>query len=124
MTGRRLEQEEGKKRKRELHIETREGGFHQAMQLYVGRQLLDSVSLEKAPGADDEGIGGRSKKMGFGTQASDPVVDEYLCLRGAREYGDHDGGRGTQVTVCEQVQESGLLLPPEGKMQVQSANKA
>ena len=48
-----------KKRKRELHIETSEGGFHQGMQLYVGRQLLDSVSLEGALGADDGRIGGR-----------------------------------------------------------------
>ena len=115
MTGRRLEEEEGKKRKRELRIETSEGGFHQGMQLHVGRQLLDSVSLEGAPGADDERIGGRSKKMGFGAQASEHVVHEYLCLRGARKYIDHDGGRGTQVTVCEQVPDSGLLLPPKGE---------
>ena len=53
--------------------------------------------------------------MWFGTQASDPVVDEYLCLRGAREYGDHDGGRGTQVTVCEQVPDYGFLLPLAGE---------
>ena len=100
----------------ELHIETSEGGSHQSMRLYVGRQLLDSVSVGRAPGAVDEGSGGRSKKMGFGAQTSEPVVHAYLCLRGAREYGDHDGGRGTQVTVCEKVQDSGLLLPPGGEV--------
>ena len=26
--------------------------------------------------------------MGFGAQVSEPVVHEYLCLRGAREYGE------------------------------------
>ena len=83
------------------------------MQLYVGRQLLDSVSLDRAPGAAEERIGGRSKKMGFGAQASESVVDEYMCLQGAGKHGDHDGGRGTQVTACEQVQDSGFLLPPE-----------
>ena len=113
-TGRRLE-EEGKKRKMELHIETSEGGFHQSMQLHVGRQLLDADSLERALGADDGRIGGRSKKMGFGAQASERVVDEYLCLRGAAEYGDHDGGRRTQVTVCEQVPDYVFLLPPAGE---------
>ena len=54
-------------------------------------------------------------RIWFGAQASDPVVHAYLCLRGARECGDHDGGRGTQVTVCEQVPDSGLLLPPGGE---------
>ena len=92
-TGRRLEEEEGKKRKRELRIETSERGLNQGMQLHVGGQLLDSVSLERARGADDERIGGRTKKMAFRAQASEPVVDEYLCLRGPRECGDHGGGR-------------------------------
>ena len=76
-----------------LHIEIGQGGFHQICSFHVGRQLLDSVSIERKLGADDERIGGRSKKMGFGPQAYKPVVDEYLCQRGAGGYGDPDGDR-------------------------------
>ena len=39
-TGRRLEEEEGKKRKMELHTETSEGGFHQRMQALCGQTIV------------------------------------------------------------------------------------
>ena len=49
--------------------------------------------------------------MGFGAQASEPVVDEYLSENMAimTEAGEH------RVTVCEQVPDSGKLLPPGGE---------
>ena len=51
------------------------------MQFYVGRQLLDHVSLKDAPGADDEGFDRGRGEVDPGAKTSKSVVDKYLRFR-------------------------------------------
>ena len=54
--------------------------------------------------------------MGLGTQASESVVDKYLCQRGAGGHGDQDRGRVTPAAVFYgQVQDYGLYVTSTGR---------
>ena len=48
------------------------------MQFYVGRQVLDHVSLKDAPGADDDGLEWTD------TYASEMTEDSTICTRTGR----------------------------------------
>ena len=50
------------------HTGTCQEGEHQICSFYVGGELLDSVSLKDAPGADDEGLDRGSGEVGFGAK--------------------------------------------------------
>ena len=73
------------------------------MQLYVGRRLLESVSVEREPAADDERMFGRSEKMGYATRARMSTVVEYQCGREVGRHVKQNGGRRKQTSFLDQI---------------------
>ena len=74
-------------------------------------------------GADDERHGGRRQQMRLRTQVSEPVVDEYLCQRGA-------SGSGHRLPFVDRFKMRVKTSHREGKIQdsleerMQGANEA
>ena len=99
------------------------------LQLYVGRQLLEHITLQRKFGTDATRSCWRSKQMGPGTQTGKSMVDKYVWFRRTKwhEFGRHI--RMLHFSFCRKFKVLGCAMNRQKKTYdaveelMQSANK-